>query len=1261
MKKSTFINILILILLSGQIVAQGFKHPGMLHTEEDFVRINEQLAANNPAVVAGYNNLKNNEWSQSDVATWPVEVIKRGVTGDENYINAARGAHAAYLNALRWKISGDVAHANRAVYILNSWASVTKDVTGNTNMSLASGLYGYEFANAAELMRDYEGWDPDDFKAFQLWMQRVWYPKCYDFLSRRHDTWANGTPGHYWSNWGLCNVLAIMSIGVLCDDEFIYNQGVAFYKYDKVGTFKEDPSLTNVDNWGLTEFIGNLVPVVHEDDRGPLGYLGQMQESGRDQGHTMMAVGLAVDICEIAWNQGDDLYGYMDDRLLAGIEFVAAYNTGVDDVPWTDYWYHDVRTDYWNSWRQTGPNGGSRGQFRPFWDRILGHYEGRKGIALNYAHDMADMVVADDGAWGGTSGGYDHLGFTTLTCTRPAITEADAPITLGASILYDGVTYNQGELNNVTPGSQLTLMPLLPDGETDTGNWLWSNGSTSKDLQIEANNSGLYRVTYTNANGVESTQMFSISMHGDCLPDQYFYSITTDDGVVNDSVVTVNQNSNVIISVWASSWHSSYEWNTGETTSSKEVTVNTNDTVISVTGTNMGGAESVINFHINVKPIGPAYQVGEAAIVYSPKVLVVAGQSVTLMPTLKEGIEGGTWQWSTGETSQNIVLNDVQEERGITVTYSIDGTDYSLNYSIVLVPSENAFAYYPMDEEEGNTVIDVWAGNDANLNTCSYTGMGANNSAVWLDGNSESYLHLPNNLVSNLNDFTIAVWIKPDELNDWCRVWDFGNNTNYNMFLTPKANDGYIRFAIKAGGSEQQITTTKALQANKWTHLVVTKSGNTAKLYVNGVEAGSNSSMTINPSDMGYTAQNYVGKSQWPDPLFIGTIDELKIYRASMTHTEVVEIMEEVKPFYAGYKLDAGDLVNDSVISVLAGQSVELIPTFKPGMVMTSGSWLWSDGNTTQNHVFENVQESSQITVAYTYKGVSYNQTFYLNLSEDVTSTYLNNPGFDINCNYTETTGTGSNLGPGYGAAETIEGWTRVQDGEWVAASTFEYGYLGTLNGISIPSAGSDGAVGSGAGALGITAGWTGSAVYYQNVTLPAGSYNLEYAVYNANSATQGECLAGWIPQSGTAVLSSKTSFGYGIWESEIVTFTLDEETSGKIQVGMQSENAGTGDHAKIFFDYVNLKVFNDQPTNIPANDRKESGISIYPTASANNFTLKTTGEKAIVRVYDLAGNLVQQWSAFEAETTFTLPVSQLYIVNVSTQTATETFKIIKN
>ncbi len=796
------------------MVAQGFVHPGLLHTEEDFERIREQLDDGHPAVVQAYENLKANEWSQSDVATWPVETIKRGIAGDENYMNAARGAAAAYQNALRWKISGEQAHADRAVFILNAWAETCTGIHGNTNMSLASGIYGYQFANAAELMRDYDGWDPAAFKKFQEFMMRVFYPTALDFLTRRHDTWERGFPGHYWANWGLCNALTVMSIGVLCDDVFVYNQGVSYYKYDLVGSFNENRT-SPVENDGLNEFLGNLVPILYEDERGPFGYLGQCQESGRDQGHSTMAVGLAVDIAQTGWNQGDDLFAHMDNRLAAGLEYVAAYNSGIDDLPWAEYRYRSVGTAAHLAWVQTWNNEHARGQFRPYWDRVIGHYTGIKGISMPFSEAMRNKVVADAGGSGGTSGGYDHLGYSTLTSTRPAATPERAPTTLQTSIVYKGSNIPRGELMHVEPGTTVKFVPALPDGEVDTGNWTWSTGEAGKDLELVADSSGLYRVKYVNASGVASTQLFSIA----------------------------------------------------------------------------------VNLHINVEPVGPAYSIADGPVENNAHVRVLAGQSVALMPVLKSGWEGGSWMWSDGSKEETLVLEQIGEAREVSVVYTLNGEDFELTYRISVLPFEGAFGYWPMDEAEGSVVNDVWAGNNAEKLVGGWTN-GIAQGGIFLMDAASSYLQFPTGFIRPLREFSISIWVKPAALEGWARAWDFGRGTDFNMFLTLSAegNDRPCRFAIKAGGAEEQINTTQVLELGKWSHLTITRSGNMGLMYLNGKEVGRNSNMTLFPADLGLTNQNYVGKSQWPDPMFNGVVDELRIYSKALSPNEVMALTNLVVP-----------------------------------------------------------------------------------------------------------------------------------------------------------------------------------------------------------------------------------------------------------------------------------------------------------------------------------------------------------------------------
>lgn len=549
---------------------RGFIHPGGLHTQADFDRVKAQIAAKNSTILKAWNKLKNAEYAQSSVQTSPVVTIVRGGSG-ENYINAARGATMAYQNALRWKIDGTAANAKAAVRILMAWCNKTTAISGTSDQCLAAGLYGYQFAQAAELMRDYEGWKAEDIEQFRQWMLTLWYPKAIDFLRKRNGTWENSgkwwqAPGHYWSNWGLCNVLCVMSIGILCDNVQIYNEGVSFIKYDQVGNYTEPPTLHDatgpdgttvkaIHNDGLTEFWGNLIvtDVESELETGAYGQLGQMNESGRDTGHSSLALGLAVDIAKVAYNQGDDLFAYMNHRLAAGIEYVAAQTQSTEGLPWTNYHYGSSGYYYSDSraWLMTEPALGA--QMRPYWGTVIGMYEGTKGVEMPFAEMAYKAMGIDEGGKGSTSGGYDHLGYSVLMNTyEPQLCPADqVPTELSPQMEYSATlsaTYipslagekkrglvkgkltNHNELgalvNKYTTsksvllplGKTLRLMPQLPEGEEDTGLWQWNTGERSRDITVNTDWSYVYRVTYTNARGIQSHLAFFIATTDEGTP-----------------------------------------------------------------------------------------------------------------------------------------------------------------------------------------------------------------------------------------------------------------------------------------------------------------------------------------------------------------------------------------------------------------------------------------------------------------------------------------------------------------------------------------------------------------------------------------------------------------------------------------------------------------------------------------------------------------------------------------------------------------------
>ena len=162
------------------------------------------------------------------------------------------------------------------------------------------------------------------------------------------------------------------------------------------------------------------------------------------------------------------------------------------------------------------------------------------------------------------------------------------------------------------------------------------------------------------------------------------------------------------------------------------------------------------------------------------------------------------------------------------------------------------------------------------------------NNAVNLSGSSQ-VVTLPAGVVSAHNDCTIAAWVKPGANSDWSRVFDFGTGPDNYLFLTPRTGTGVARFAIRTTATpEQVINGSAALTAGVWTHVAVTLSGNTGTLYVNGVAVGTNPAMTLRPSSLGSTTQNYIGDSQFvADPSFSGLVDEFQIYNRALTAGEI--------------------------------------------------------------------------------------------------------------------------------------------------------------------------------------------------------------------------------------------------------------------------------------------------------------------------------------------------------------------------------------
>ena len=124
------------------------------------------------------------------------------------------------------------------------------------------------------------------------------------------------------------------------------------------------------------------------------------------------------------------------------------------------------------------------------------------------------------------------------------------------------------------------------------------------------------------------------------------------------------------------------------------------------------------------------------------------------------------------------------------------------------------------------------------------------------------------------------------------------------MFLTTYQNQrtpNFVRFAISAtnNAAEEQISSTARLSTGVWHHLAVVLDAGatyTGTLYIDGVVAGTNAAMTLRPSSLGTTLNNWIGRSAYTaDPYFAGLIDDFRVYARALNASEITTLYATIR------------------------------------------------------------------------------------------------------------------------------------------------------------------------------------------------------------------------------------------------------------------------------------------------------------------------------------------------------------------------------
>jgi len=385
---------------AGVLAAQSFIHPGILHSKEDLARMKTAVALQQQPVYSGYLVFIKDSASQYTYKMQgPLKTVGRNPGVSAAYDNDANAAHQ---NAVMWCITGDHRYAQKAIEIVNAWAATLTAVTGRDAVLMA-GLGPFKMINAAELLRyTGAGWKAADIRKAERHFKEVIYPVLKDYAP-----FANG-------NWDAAALKTCMAIGVFCNDRPVFEDALRYYTH----------------GWGNGS-IGNYI----------INTSGQIQESGRDQPHSQLGIGMLAECCAIAWNQGLDLYGYDSNRLLKGFEYVAGYNLGKDDLPFSE-WLD--RTGKYHHYRMSDKG---RGQLRPLYEQVYAHYVGTKKLPAPGVAAVVEKIRPE----GPGRPGADHPGYGTLyyaAAGEPAHTKPAPP----AGLFVQGFN-KEVQLSWIAPGT----------------------------------------------------------------------------------------------------------------------------------------------------------------------------------------------------------------------------------------------------------------------------------------------------------------------------------------------------------------------------------------------------------------------------------------------------------------------------------------------------------------------------------------------------------------------------------------------------------------------------------------------------------------------------------------------------------------------------------------------------------------------------------------------------------------------------------------
>ncbi len=162
----------------------------------------------------------------------------------------------------------------------------------------------------------------------------------------------------------------------------------------------------------------------------------------------------------------------------------------------------------------------------------------------------------------------------------------------------------------------------------------------------------------------------------------------------------------------------------------------------------------------------------------------------------------------------------------------------------------------------------------------------AQNNCLDFDG-TDDYVSIPSNSIFDINqNVTVEAWVKLDDFNAERPIVTRVGSSFY-LYASPPSPSGASKAGFYLEGvSSGWLVSTTSIDDGVWHHIAGTYNGSMLKIFVDGVAEDSVAASGTIPNS---AIEVKIGKRN--TELFLGKIDEVRIWNSTRTETEIIENM----------------------------------------------------------------------------------------------------------------------------------------------------------------------------------------------------------------------------------------------------------------------------------------------------------------------------------------------------------------------------------